>query len=252
MYKQLSLGAITILICFSSFAQSELGIKFGTNLSRMEGQFDYYRTQNQFGFQIGTSYGYDLNENTSIRSELLFTQKGGKIDYTLEGSGAEWKLKGIQRINFLELPINIDIKSPISANKNLILSLGIYGAIGLGGKLDLENDFTDFDRPSTSKIINYNMPMQFGDVVTFQDKRNLGSFEEEYGFIKKYDAGIKFGIGYRVSKAYIGLSYAFGLLDMNPHEAGVISDEIDKTTRSLQLNIIVFFTRFNDKKNIVE
>ncbi len=162
----------------------------------------------------------------------------------MEGFGAQWKLNGIQRINFLEIPFNIDVISPVNENNNFVFTIGFYYATAVGGTLDLENDFTDFDNPRFTRVINYNMPMQFTDVVTYQDQSGLGSFEEEYGFIKKNDYGARLGVGWQFSKVMVDLTYVIGFANMNPHEEGVISDEIEKYTRSAQFNITYFLPNF--------
>lgn len=230
----------TLIINFSLFGQGEFGIKIGSNLSRVEGDFDYYKTKNQVGIQMGLVYSYNFNESVSLRPEIAFVQKGGKIDYTLKSYGAQWKLNGIQRINYLELPVNLDFKLSENKERTFIISLGIFAAIAIGGQLDLENDFTDLDEPYNSEVIHYKMPMEFKDIVTYDDQSDLGSFEEEYGFVKKYDFGPKFGFGYRNKSISIDLSYSIGLSDINPHEEGVTSDEIMKSTRSLQLSLTYY------------
>jgi hypothetical protein len=232
---------LCLLLNFSVYGQGEFGIKFGTNLSRVEGEFDYYKTKNQIGFQAALVYSYPLSEVVAIRPEIAFVQKGGKVDYTLKSYDAQWKLNGIQRINYLEIPINFDFKVISSKENSFIISLGIYGAAAIGGQLDLKNDFTDLDQPYNSELIHYKMPMEFKDVVTYEDQSSLGSFEEEYGFVRKYDFGPKFGFAYRLKSISIDLSYSIGFSNINPHEEGVISNEIQKSNRSLQFSIAYFF-----------
>lgn len=241
--KKILLMSFTLIYATSLLAQIEFGISVGTNISKMNGEFDYYQTKNQVGFQTGLLFNYAITEDEvlNLRTGFFFIQKGGKINYTLESSGSQWILNGIQRINFIEFPLSLYIINKVNQKSNILFSIGFFYARGVGGKLKLENNYTNFEYPGYSRIVNYEMPMEFVDIITYDHQDGRSSFEEEYGFIKKEDLGIRFSVGYEIKNLAIELIYSAGLESINPHEEGVTSDEIGKTTQCLQVCLSYFF-----------
>lgn len=222
--------------------QGEFGFKIGGNISRINGHFEYYKTTYRPGFQAGFSYKHLLGETIFIRPEIAFTQKGGKIDYKIYGeTGSDYELYGYQKVNYLELPLNIDFKLGSNEKNFMYVSIGAYYAIAVGGNLVLDNKLTDHDDPENSRTIHYRMQMQYKDVITTGDQRKYkSSFEQENGFLKKSDAGVKLGLGYQLGSIRTDLTYCIGLRNINPHEKGVTSTEIAKTNATLELNFSIF------------
>lgn len=222
--------------------QGKFGLKIGGNISRINGSFEYYKTTYRPGFQIGMSYKRLLSETIFIRPEVAITQKGGKIDYTIYGeTGADYKLYGYQKVNYLELPLNVDLKLSANAKQFVYVTFGVYYAFAIGGKLILDNEFTDHDDPENSRTIHYRMQMQYKNIITTADQKKYdSSFEQENGFLKKSDAGVKIGLGYQLGIIRTDLTYCIGLRNINPHEAGVVGSEITKTNSTAELNFSIF------------
>lgn len=224
----------------SVFGQNGLGFKVGGNYSMISGEFEYYKATYKPGYQVGITYRHLFANVLYVRPEILLAEKGAKIDYTITSYDVSYKLYGHQRVNYLEIPINFDFK--LGTRDNFpFATVGVYWATAIGGRLTLENDFTDQVEPEDSRVIKYSMPMHYKDVVSEADQDQYdSSFEQEYGFLKKNDVGIKIGFGYQHKMMRVEAVYCTGLKNINPHEEGVTGYEITKRNKSFEISFSIF------------
>jgi hypothetical protein len=142
MKKLISVLALTLLVSVPLLAQTGGGIKAGVNLAdlKIEGDGFGLDFKNRIGFHAGLYYHLFFNENIAIQPELLFSQKGAKIDF----SGFEVKtnfsyidlpvLVRYQVVDFLNLHAGPQVGFLISAN-----------AVADDEKEDIKDDFNTID-----------------------------------------------------------------------------------------------------------
>ncbi len=119
MKKLFLVSAIALVSVASVNAQgAQFGITAGLNLSNAYGD-DVENTDMKAGFQAGVVVDLALSENFSIVPELLFSQRGDKV----EGIGGyDVTLK--ETLNYLQLPINAMYKVPVANDSKLLLFAG--------------------------------------------------------------------------------------------------------------------------------
>lgn len=149
------------------------------------------------GLNAGFAIGTQLIQGTPLcfESGLYYTEKGGKSN---DGDG-----KFTYSLNYLEVPLLLRYKVR-SGDIDIEPFLGGYLACGVGGK-----------------IKNYN------------DREAFSSYDD--GYFRRFDGGIKVGVGFSFQMLYLGASYDIGL-------ANVGQDDFDNThTGAFVLNFGVTF-----------
>lgn len=232
---KLIIGIIMSSISISISAQSSFGVKFGTNFSQVAGQDRYYNTTWQNGLQGGFSYSFQFNEKIGFRTDFLYVQKGGKISLTLEEAPTD-HLSGIQRVNYLEVPVSI-IYVPEILDKKFAFGIGGYTAIGINGYAKYSITRFDPSDPSNSQVV-YRSDQ---DMIFF--KRLSGDFgssptDTRFGGTRRIDAGIKVSSFYNMRAMKIEISYAHGLINTGANDGYYPSYSTNLRSRSIQLSII--------------
>jgi len=179
------LFSVIILFSLNATAQDiplRFGVKAGANLSTFTGDLDDLDAK--FGFNIGVTVDYSITENIYLSSGLEFTNKGAKAEYDFRPVDGD-KYDVTMTANYLQLPIHIGYKLPISEGVIINFHGGPYLAYGIGGK-------TKFEYGNKTEKEN-----------TFGDD----------GF-KRFDFGLGLGAGVEFGNINVGLGYDFGLVNI--------------------------------------
>lgn len=151
----------------------QFGIKGGVNFSNI------YSTEVDdnnvlTSFNAGVYAAFPVGEIISIQPELLYSRKGGKLEYdsALTSGKAEFKL------NYLEVPVLLKV----NITDNLSVHAGPYFAYLIDAGVSNDAD---------------------GDVLDFDDEYNNDDFN-------KFDVGISGGIGFDFNSFGIGARYNYG------------------------------------------
>jgi len=117
--------ASSLFFSQSVFAQSniKIGATAGVNFSTITKDGEV--TDGQTGFRGGAVVDFGLSRHFSIVPELLFSQKGWKIN----GTGFTQKAT----VNYIELPINLVIKFNVASETKLTIFPGFYAAYAISG-----------------------------------------------------------------------------------------------------------------------
>ena len=101
--KVFSVGAIISLCCATAFGQVAIGVKGSLQLSNLTSSAFNQQNSNLIGFQAGLLLNAPINEQLSIRPQLLYSVKGSKAVGSAQGISVDAKLA----INYLELPVQL-------------------------------------------------------------------------------------------------------------------------------------------------
>jgi hypothetical protein len=189
----LLLGLVAGLASAAHAQESRVGFKAGVGLSTVAGN-DAHIFQNQFGFQAGIMADIGLSSLLAFHPELLYAQKGAKIDGSasyVSGAGTYTSSQsGKLRLGYLDLPLLLRLKAA-----------GAFLEVGpqLGVLLSREQDNT------TVTEVTY--AGGTGSSVTTQNVSSSGT-----DGARKLDVGYVLGVGYRLPQGLeLGLRYNGGL-----------------------------------------
>ncbi len=122
------------------------------------------------GFNLGLVGDFKLQEKLHFNTGLLYSLKGFKSGSTTD------------KINYLDIPLNIAYNFEISKTSNFFVEAGPYFAYGLSGTDKTDGESTDI-------------------------------FSE--GYAKRLDYGLGFGAGVQFGSIVAGINYELGLANLN-------------------------------------
>lgn len=204
--KNLIVLSLLLLILNSTTAQTIIP-KAGIGLAKIE-QDDNTGMKSRVGLTLGVAYNIKIGSTLSIQPELLFIQKGVKLDYSESDPdfGYSVSLDGYLHINYLELPVLLRVDIPTNTESiKVYFNAGPSLGIGLGGKtkIDFMADFGGGD----VTVEKGEGKVKFGD-----EPANYDGYD---AYIKRTDIGAQFGAGVLIKdKVMIDLRYGIGLTDI--------------------------------------
>jgi len=187
--------------CVVKAQESTWGFRGGMNVSTAsekvneEPEPDY---KNLIGFRFGVIGDLGITEKFYIQPGLYFTSLGVKQEVYEEDATT--------RLNYLQLPVLASYRIACSNLIKIHVNVGPYVAYGISGKEKYAGVKVD----------------AFGT-------------DEDEGGLKRFDAGLSFGAGIEVRKAYFGLGYDLGLTN-------ILDDEVWETSEVKTRNRNFFIT----------
>ncbi len=165
------------------------GFHIGLGVGTVNSDADYLDANDpKTGLEVGFTVGKRLVYNTPLYFEtgLSYSEKGGKSTYN--GNKFTYSL------NYLELPLVFKYKAYVDRNISIDPFVGGYVACGVGGK-----------------------------IKDYGNREAYSSFSDDYGDgFKRFDGGIRLGVGATFNLLTVNLSYDIGL-------ANVGRDDFDDT-----------------------
>lgn len=189
------IALIVILSSGLAKAQFSIGPKIGFGYSTFTYHkigFTYSYTNNKYIItpQVGILINFDINKNLSVRSELLYNQRGYKIKSN-PSIGTRY-----YRINYLEVPIHFVISGVLGSGKLEVYG-GVAVAYGVGGKLKYE----DHGKKE----------------VTIKSERAPKDYKPGTIYFNPLNVSLNLGFGYRVKNYIFQVSYNYGLTNTISH-----------------------------------
>lgn len=131
----------------------------------------------QSGLNLGGIIGFQLSPQSPVflESGLLYTEKGGKGTY----QGAKFTYS----LNYFEMPIVVKYKYELEPDVTLQPFAGGYLAMGIGGK-----------------------------IKDYKEKASMSSFSAD--FFKRFDGGLRLGVGLEYQMLYAEMAYDLGLANI--------------------------------------
>lgn len=220
MKKILLVIVLALGFALSSNAQNfGYGIEAGANISGIREDPDQLYLGSKFGFQLGAFADYYFSDNVYIKGDLIFITKGAKNEATVLG-----KAKISSEINpmYFQIPLVMGFSINATHDINVNFSLGGYIAYGIAGKGKAKFELDEYN------IFDY---------------ETIGYFKETnnetllyLGNNKRFDYGIRFGVGMDVNKLFfISLDFDLGL--KNNYNDQYITKYYSKQNQTLGLTL---------------
>jgi len=192
---------ITIALSIGVFANAQdkpltFGVKAGMNLSNFSGD-GAKGSDAKVGFNVGLTLDYAFSQDLYLMTGLEFSMKGAKDEGPVSEGDVSFNGKETSNPMYLQIPIHIGYKFPVTDNTNLVLHVGPYVAYGIAGKYKLDGIGT------------------VGD-VSGHIKPEIDFFSDDRA--KRFDFGLGLGIGVEFGKFGVGLGYDLGLLNISQYK----------------------------------
>lgn len=221
----LLLAPIIAMGISTAFSQITIGPKLGMNISNVKvkeikddptfstGGTEKYSSL--VGYQLGAVVNVPLNENLSLRPELLYSREGFKYEYKETFvfdafNEFDFKANMVCKLNYFTLPVNFVIQIPVSENIKLQPYAGPYASILMGGKATIEENSSGRPESVEKKI------------KTGKEPSNTEDF-----YFNSLDFGFNLGLGLQIESFLITANYKLGLSNIEPHYI----DSSDENTR---------------------
>lgn len=198
-------------------AQVSFGPKVGFTLSKYgynySSSLEY--SEPEVNFKLGPSLGVMVNipilEFLYFQPSLMYTKKGSGFDVAYRESG-DAVIEGYERarISYIELPLNLAFALKVGNFKFQVFA-GPYLAYAVAGKLKW--DYEE-NKDGIRKDITGNKKITFKNEVPEDDLKNVSTYQ------RPFDAGINFGVGYKVNSVLLNLGYAMGFSNLQPEVIG--------------------------------
>lgn len=209
--KILLLTTAAVFVASAVNAQLTFGLKAGMNMS---GMTEYENSKIKLGYKIGPTMEYLLNDNIAIQTGLFLSSKGAKseeIEYEDELTGLKIKAEETTDANYLELPISLAYIYPVSQKINIYAHAGPYFAYGIFGKTKIK---------ASASILSTTIEMN-----TFSES-NVEIADQKIevdALLKRFDAGLVFGVGVEINRFTIGANYDLGLTNVINKNANIFN-----------------------------
>lgn len=163
MKRNLSILLFLLLLSSSAYSQLRFGVRGGLNLSGVsvsgnDGINDFV-DKNVTGFHLGASLEWMIHERFGLESGLLYSERGMKF------RGGERNKNG-----YLDLPVNIRVKFPVSKTVKPFLNAGPYISFRISG----DDNFSAISDDVSSQW----------KAETFGAGLNFGGGVELFGFLQ--------------------------------------------------------------------
>ncbi len=226
MKKSILFLFIASLFCFTAKSQFSVGPKIGLNLNKFV--YDYkdqsYEPDSKYkmSFHVGAMAKYQAGKSFAVRMGLLLVNKGSAYN-SFPDRGADTVngtitiTKGYVRdaIYNLEIPLDFVLLISTGDDSELLINAGPYFGIALGGKRT--RDFEYSVNPPNPNLDNepVNDSRKIKTINEFGDE-----LSDEYDYIRPYDYGLNFGLGYRLYSFEYNLQFGLGLCNITPEYIG--------------------------------
>jgi len=217
-------------ISVTSFAQnssttSNAWLKGGVNFANVsynnKGEVDDANLLTSF--HVGIMGDITFNKVLAIQPGIIFTGKGSKIQ---NGKSTDLNyFKATVNPYYIEIPVNVALKLPISKESNFFVGAGPYIAMGVGGKRKIEGKAFGVAYSSKEKI-----EYSSDDPSTFNNEEGTG-----LGVMKRFDYGLNGTLGFQLDGGMIALNYGYGLAKLQSGSNS--SEDNDNKHRVLSISV---------------
>lgn len=207
------LSAGLIGVATTSLAQQiriapEVGINLTKISSRVNG-YDNDKNDIRAGLKVGGVVDIAFNSMVSLQPGLFFTQKGAKREYSSTSSLGGISYQNIERydtrIDYAELPVNLQFYFGAPRRAKFFVGAGPYIAIAIAGRQKYEQlQRLQNGNSETTSTKNEEHSLNIGDNAKDDD-------------IKSTDAGINANLGFITpSGFFLRANAGIGLMNIKP------------------------------------
>lgn len=221
----LSLLAVFILTASFAAAQTtQLGLRAGGDLSQLRGQDDVFgenNTDRKLGFSLGVFAVRPITNQLSIQPELLYTQRGGRLEEVFSEDGFDGEIESRFDLQYVQLPVLLKYHLPAQRRVHPSLYAGPYVGYAIGRDIEIE-----ISSEGESMELSVNADEAF----------------------ERFDYGAVFGIdfGYPLGRrmVYAGIRYELGLANVLKDDASFDGETAlsDPTARGHDVSLTLGMT----------
>ena len=236
LFSAFGLTAVLAVAATSAQAQTSVSIgpRLGVNMANVSlsgPNTSGFSPKSVFGAQVGVTADIQLG-TFAFQPSLLFTQKGFKLTQSgtesFGGVTATYSDDRTLHISYLALPLNFVYTT--SGDHGFQLFAGPYLALGVGGSAPYKSDivvpgFAEDHKSGTGA-------MKFAN----QEPNNSSSSSANDVTVRRLDAGLNFGIGYRQGPIQLQAGYGTGLGNIIPLDSSGNDSGNKAQNRVLQLS----------------
>lgn len=224
MSFKLKITVTALIVSFSQLLNAqEISLVGGMNISNMsskDNDINYAKEgdfKSRIGGHVGALVGFDLSEQISLQTGILFSTKGFKIKNEENEDGFSYKEKMILKLNYLEIPLLASYNYSVNDDFKVYAGVGPVLGIAIGGKYVYKWD-GDYDGENNGELKYANKE---------NDKLSFGNNEDRDDY-KRLDLGLMVQAGVQYNQFKFGLFYNQGLMNISPY-----SDDGYKTKNRL-------------------
>lgn len=212
---------LTIVLCAGLFttAKAQVYVQGGLNLANITTTNTGGTQHNNLltTFNAGIMARSNKAEPIALEAGLIVDGRGAKSNSYLTSSTDDNYVKANFNPLYLELPVNLVLRLPLTHKNNIFINAGPYVAMGIGGKTKIETSFLGVKSNSTSTI-------QFNN----DDPSTSQQEDASYDKLKRFDYGINLGAGIDLKNILLKVNYGFGLAKINSTQTNNSSDNNNK------------------------
>lgn len=220
---------ITLIIATTAATKAQTYIQGGLNLANITKTTDGKTEDNNIlpTFNAGILSRFDLSDIIDLESGVLFTGRGSKSETYFTSSTTDNYVKARFNPYYVEVPLNVVIKFPVTKKFNAFAHAGPYAAIGVAGKSKVDSKILGFSSSSTNSI-------KFSDDDPFTSQQDDAAYDK----LKRFDFGFNVGAGIQLDQIILKLNLGVGLTKINSTESNNTADDKNKyRTVSLSVGI---------------
>lgn len=197
---------LTVGVACAASAQEKIsfGVRAGLNISSLaysgEADSPYDNLKCRTGFHVGAVMDWNFAGDFYLQPGIYFTTRGAKSEQS--DTDDDYSYKGTEKWNmsYLQIPVLASYRLPVSDAVKIDMHAGPYIAFGLGGKYKFEERET-YGGITENRSDKYDI---FGKSTE----------EETKGDFKRFDFGLRFGVGVNIRKFYVGAAYDLGVTNL--------------------------------------
>ena len=214
--KKITLSLLMISSILTAVQAQKVYLQGGANFANITNNKngDVQDNNTLTSFNVGIMGSLGISKIIDIETGLLFTGKGVKSESIFDDNNyAKIKFNPY----YIELPVNVLVKFPLTNSSHLFVNAGPYAAVGVAGKRKLETKLLGVSS-NTETDIQFN-----NDDPTTAQQENAS-----YSKIKRFDYGLNFGGGIAFKSLILKANYGLGLAKINSTQTNNSDDQKNK------------------------
>ncbi|SHK38614.1 porin family protein [Hymenobacter psychrotolerans] len=230
LLKGLLASALLVAGAGTAQAQVTIGPRLGLNLANIKADIEDAEdidTKMKAGAQAGITINAQFG-NVAFQPSLMFSQKGFKIKEsmteTFAGETISIDSEMDAALNYLDIPLNFVYTT--GGDNGFQIFAGPYVGIGLGGKVK-------------AKVKGSVSGQSFSNTESTSVKFANEEGDDDKLYLRRINAGLNGGIGYKAGPFQVQAGYALGLTNMLPKND--YDDNSSFKDRTLQFSVNYFF-----------
>jgi hypothetical protein len=238
MIKKIIFATVFIIISLRGVSQNFIGIEAGTVVSSLniKSNQENNSPKLRLGIKIGLNYLRNLNNSLDLESGIFYYQKGQNNEHETTGSSsgtsARFEYFEEYKLNYLEIPVSVKYNY-----NNFFISTGVYISYCFSGFYSEKKNTIN---AQTEELMN-----------EYKTKSDL--FKEDDDFFnplfndtrtaKRFDYGLKFGIGYRLGRFTVKSNFDLGFpFVVENKESSIFGFPTENyQNRALTLTLVYYF-----------